>query len=193
MGAGGLATIVGYPYESFRFDEEHGIFNAPTESALKSAIRSPWCPATPRARSTGTTLITWSRRRRRGHLAVVPRGPGHNGLLPADPEARRGIIRRRHQMATNAAAPKVSLAEFDRIFESVRELGQVGPGRPARNAQLHHPRQGPPGGRLVKSGRQSRGDPHQQDGRSGQPEPGLPLRDPEPRHRHQLAWAHIRA
>ena len=82
MGAGGLATIVGYPYESFRFDEEHGIFNAPADSPLKVGDSVALVPGY----SPGT--VNWYDAY---HVVkddvvvdiwpVVPRGPGHNGLL----------------------------------------------------------------------------------------------------------------
>ena len=82
MGAGGLATIVGYPYESFRFDEEHGIFNAPTDSPLRVGDSVALVPGY----SPGT--VNWYDAY---HVVkddvvvdiwpVVPRGPGHNGLL----------------------------------------------------------------------------------------------------------------
>src|SRR5438552_13673857 len=35
MGAGDLASVVGQPLRSFRFDEEHGLFDAPDDSLLK--------------------------------------------------------------------------------------------------------------------------------------------------------------
>jgi D-serine deaminase-like pyridoxal phosphate-dependent protein len=82
MGAGGLATIVGYPYESFRFDEEHGIFNAPDDSPLKVGDSVALVPGY----SPGT--VNWYDAY---HVVkddvvvdiwpVVPRGPGHDGLL----------------------------------------------------------------------------------------------------------------
>ena len=82
MGAGGLATIVGYPYESFRFDEEHGIFNVPDDSPLKVGDSVALVPGY----SPGT--VNWYDAY---HVVkddvvvdiwpVVPRGPGHNGLL----------------------------------------------------------------------------------------------------------------
>jgi D-serine deaminase-like pyridoxal phosphate-dependent protein len=82
MGAGALATIVGFPYESFRFDEEHGIFNAPDDSPLKVGDSVSLVPGY----SPGT--VNWYDAY---HVVkddvvvdiwpVVPRGPGHNGLL----------------------------------------------------------------------------------------------------------------
>ena len=82
MGAGGLATIVGFPYESFRFDEEHGIFNAPDDATLKVGDSVSLVPGY----SPGT--VNWYDAY---HIVkddvvvdvwpVVPRGPGHNGLL----------------------------------------------------------------------------------------------------------------
>jgi D-serine deaminase-like pyridoxal phosphate-dependent protein len=82
MGAGALATIVGFPYESFRFDEEHGIFNAPADSPLRVGDSVSLVPGY----SPGT--VNWYDAY---HVVkddvvvdiwpVVPRGPGHNGLL----------------------------------------------------------------------------------------------------------------
>lgn len=82
MGAGALAAIVGFPYESFRFDEEHGIFSAPADAALKVGDSISLIPGY----SPGT--VNWYDAY---HIVkddvvvdiwpVVPRGPGHNGLL----------------------------------------------------------------------------------------------------------------
>jgi D-serine deaminase-like pyridoxal phosphate-dependent protein len=82
MGAGALATIVAFPYESFRFDEEHGIFNAPDDSPLKVGDSVSLVPGY----SPGT--VNWYDAY---HVVkddvvvdiwpVVPRGPGHHGLL----------------------------------------------------------------------------------------------------------------
>ena len=82
MGAGGLSTIVGFPYEAFRFDEEHGIFNAPDDTPLKVGDSIALVPGY----SPGT--VNWYDAY---HVVkddvvvdiwpVVPRGPGHNGLL----------------------------------------------------------------------------------------------------------------
>ena len=83
MGAGALCTIVGHPeYESFRFDEEHGIFKAPAGSPLKVGDSVSLVPGY----SPGT--VNWYDAY---HVVkddvvvdvwpVVPRGPGHNGLI----------------------------------------------------------------------------------------------------------------
>ena len=82
MGAGGLSTMVGFPYEAFRFDEEHGIFNVPDDTPLKVGDSVALVPGY----SPGT--VNWYDAY---HVVkddvvvdiwpVVPRGPGHNGLL----------------------------------------------------------------------------------------------------------------
>jgi D-serine deaminase-like pyridoxal phosphate-dependent protein len=83
MGAGALAAIVGHPdHTSFRFDEEHGIFEAPAGSPLKVGDSVSLVPGY----SPGT--VNWYDAY---HVVkddvvvdvwpVVPRGPGHNGLL----------------------------------------------------------------------------------------------------------------
>lgn len=82
MGAGALASIVGYPYESFRFDEEHGIFAAPEGSPLKVGDSVSLIPGY----SPGTVNWYDAYHVLRDDVVtdiwpVVPRGPGHNGLL----------------------------------------------------------------------------------------------------------------
>lgn len=82
MGAGDLARIVGFPYEAISFAEEHGIYNAPADLALKVGDSVALVPGY----SPGT--VNWYDAY---HVVkddvvvdiwpVVPRGPGHNGLL----------------------------------------------------------------------------------------------------------------
>jgi D-serine deaminase-like pyridoxal phosphate-dependent protein len=83
MGAGALATIVGHPEaKSFRFDEEHGIFEAPDSSPLKVgdpvALVPGYSPGTVNwydayhVIKDDVVVDVWP---------VVPRGPGSNGLL----------------------------------------------------------------------------------------------------------------
>jgi D-serine deaminase-like pyridoxal phosphate-dependent protein len=82
MGAGGLATIVGYPYEALRFDEEHGIFVVPDRTTLKVgdsvALVPGYAPGTVNwydayhVVKDDVVVDVWP---------VVPRGPGHDGLL----------------------------------------------------------------------------------------------------------------
>jgi D-serine deaminase-like pyridoxal phosphate-dependent protein len=82
MGAGTLAKIVGFPYEAISFAEEHGIYNAPPEMPLKVGDSVSLVPGY----SPGT--VNWYDA---FHVVrddvvvdiwpVVPRGPGHNGLL----------------------------------------------------------------------------------------------------------------
>ncbi len=83
MGAGALSTIVDHPEaESFRFDEEHGIFAVAEGTSLKVGDSVTLIPGY----SPGT--VNWYDAY---HVIkddvvvdvwpVVPRGPGHNGLL----------------------------------------------------------------------------------------------------------------
>jgi D-serine deaminase-like pyridoxal phosphate-dependent protein len=84
MGAGALASIVGYPHASFRFDEEHGIFAAPEGSSLKVGDSVSLIPGY----SPGTVNWYDAYYVLRDEVVtdiwpVIPRGPGHNGLLAA--------------------------------------------------------------------------------------------------------------
>ncbi len=82
MGAGDMATIVGDPSPSFRFDEEHGIFDATAGSALKVgdvvALVPGYSPSTVNwydayhVVEDGRVVDIWP---------VIPRGPGHHGLV----------------------------------------------------------------------------------------------------------------
>jgi D-serine deaminase-like pyridoxal phosphate-dependent protein len=82
VGAGSLAKIVGYPYEAISFAEEHGIYDAPVNLPLKVGDSVALIPGY----SPGT--VNWYDAY---HVVkddmvvdiwpVVPRGPGHNGLL----------------------------------------------------------------------------------------------------------------
>lgn len=83
MGAGHLASVVGQTeLESFRFDEEHGIFAAPEDSRLKVgdsvALVPGYAPGTVNWYDAyhvvrdDVVVDIWP---------IVPRGPGHNGLL----------------------------------------------------------------------------------------------------------------
>jgi D-serine deaminase-like pyridoxal phosphate-dependent protein len=82
MGAGTLAKIVGFQYEAISFAEEHGIYNAPADLPLKVGDSIALIPGY----SPGT--VNWYDAY---HVVkddvvvdiwpVVPRGPGHNGLL----------------------------------------------------------------------------------------------------------------
>ncbi|MGZ3588377.1 MAG: alanine racemase [Candidatus Limnocylindrales bacterium] len=84
MGAGDLASIVGHPLPAFRFDEEHGIFDASAGSPLKvgdvvalvpgySPSTVNWYDAFHVVEDDVVTDI-WP---------VIPRGPGHHGLIAA--------------------------------------------------------------------------------------------------------------
>ena len=78
--------------------------------------------------------------------------------------------------AIDRQGPKVSLAEFEAIFESVK-TGGAGGRRRARHDELRHAREGARGGGAgaIRPARLD-GDPDQHGGRPGQPEPGDPHR-----------------
>lgn len=83
MGAGALARIAGYDYESFRFDEEHGIFATPGPSPLRVgdvvSLIPGYSPGTVNwydvfhVVEDDVVVDIWP---------VIPRGPGHHGLAP---------------------------------------------------------------------------------------------------------------
>ena len=82
MGAGAMASIIGYPYPSFRFDEEHGIFATEEPSPLRVGDSISLVPGY----SPGT--VNWYDAY---HVVeddvvvdiwpVIPRGPGHHGYV----------------------------------------------------------------------------------------------------------------
>lgn len=82
MGAPALATIVGHDLPNFRFDEEHGIFDASGGSTLRVGdvveLVPGYAPATVNwydayhVVEDDRVVDIWP---------VVPRGPGHGGLL----------------------------------------------------------------------------------------------------------------
>jgi D-serine deaminase-like pyridoxal phosphate-dependent protein len=83
IGAGELATIRGHDLRSFRFDEEHGIFEAPHTALTVGDVVElvpGYAPGTVNwydayhVVEDGQVVDIWP---------VVPRGPGHNGVLPA--------------------------------------------------------------------------------------------------------------
>jgi len=84
MGAGDLASIVGHPLPAFRFDEEHGIFDASGGTALKFgdtvALVPGYSPSTVNWYDAfhivedDVVVDIWP---------VIPRGPGHHGLVQA--------------------------------------------------------------------------------------------------------------
>lgn len=84
MGAGDLATIVGHPLPSFRFDEEHGIFDASGGSSLKVGDTVSLVPG------YSPSTVNWYDA---FHVVeddvvvdiwpVIPRGPGHHALVEA--------------------------------------------------------------------------------------------------------------
>ncbi len=84
MGAPNLATIVGHELPNFRFDEEHGIFDATGGTRLRVGdvveLVPGYSPATVNwydayhVIEDDRVVDVWP---------VVPRGPGHGGLLTA--------------------------------------------------------------------------------------------------------------
>ncbi|HEX7472707.1 MAG TPA: alanine racemase, partial [Candidatus Limnocylindrales bacterium] len=82
VGAGDMASIVGHPESSFRFDEEHGIFAATDGSSLKVgdslALVPGYSPSTVNwydafhVVEDDVVVDIWP---------VIPRGPGHHGLV----------------------------------------------------------------------------------------------------------------
>lgn len=82
MGAGELATIVGHPLRAFRFDEEHGVFDATGGSSLRVgdsvALVPGYSPSTVNwydafhVVEDDVVVDIWP---------VIPRGPGHHGLV----------------------------------------------------------------------------------------------------------------
>ena len=82
VGAGEIASIEGHPLRSFRFDEEHGIFDATAGSTLKlgDVVRlvPGYSPSTVNwfdafhVVEDDVVVDIWP---------VIPRGPGHHGLI----------------------------------------------------------------------------------------------------------------
>jgi D-serine deaminase-like pyridoxal phosphate-dependent protein len=82
MGAPGLATIVGHDLPNFRFDEEHGIFEATPDAGLRVGdvveLLPGYAPGTVNwydayhVVEDDRVVDVWP---------VIPRGPGHGGLL----------------------------------------------------------------------------------------------------------------
>jgi D-serine deaminase-like pyridoxal phosphate-dependent protein len=84
MGAGDFATIVAHPLPAFRFDEEHGIFDASGGTSLKVGDSVSLVPG------YSPSTVNWYDA---FHVVeddvvvdiwpVIPRGPGHHGLVAA--------------------------------------------------------------------------------------------------------------
>jgi D-serine deaminase-like pyridoxal phosphate-dependent protein len=82
MGAGDFASIVGHPLPSFRFDEEHGVFDASGGTTLKVgdvvSLVPGYSPSTVNwydayhVVEDDVVVDIWP---------VIPRGPGHQGLI----------------------------------------------------------------------------------------------------------------
>jgi len=82
VGAGDIASIQGHPLRPFRFDEEHGIFDATAGSTLKLGdivhLVPGYSPSTVNwfdafhVVDGGIVVDLWP---------VIPRGPGHHGLV----------------------------------------------------------------------------------------------------------------
>jgi hypothetical protein len=93
-------------------------------------------------------------------------------------------------MATNAAAPKVSLAEFDRIFESVKNWGKWGPDDQLGTLNYITRDKVRQAAGLVKSGRQvSMEIPINKTAGPDNPNQAFHFVTQS----HQLEWTHIRA
>ena len=84
MGAGDFASIVGHPLKSFRFDEEHGVFDATGGTTLVVGdvvqLVPGYSPSTVNwydafhVVEDDVVVDIWP---------VIPRGPGHQGLIHA--------------------------------------------------------------------------------------------------------------
>ena len=84
MGAGDFASIVGHPLKSFRFDEEHGVFDATEGTTLVVGdvvqLVPGYSPSTVNwydafhVVEDDVVIDIWP---------VIPRGPGHQGLIHA--------------------------------------------------------------------------------------------------------------
>jgi D-serine deaminase-like pyridoxal phosphate-dependent protein len=84
MGAGDMATIVGHQLPSFRFDEEHGVFDATAGTTLRIGDSVSLIPG------YSPSTVNWYDAY---HVVeddvvvdiwpVIPRGPGHHGLAGA--------------------------------------------------------------------------------------------------------------
>ena len=84
MGAGDFATIVGHDLPAFRFDEEHGVFDATAGTSLKVgdsvSLVPGYSPSTVNwydafhVLEDEVVVDIWP---------VIPRGPGHHGLVSA--------------------------------------------------------------------------------------------------------------
>jgi D-serine deaminase-like pyridoxal phosphate-dependent protein len=83
IGAGELSSIRGHDLKPFRFDEEHGIFDAPETSLMVGDVVEldpGYAPSTVNwydayhVVEDGRVVDIWP---------VIPRGPGHGGVLPA--------------------------------------------------------------------------------------------------------------
>jgi len=82
MGAGDLSSVVGHAVKPFRFDEEHGIFATPEGSTLRVgdvvALVPGYSPSTVNwydafhVVEDDVVIDIWP---------VIPRGPGHHGLI----------------------------------------------------------------------------------------------------------------
>jgi D-serine deaminase-like pyridoxal phosphate-dependent protein len=92
VGDGEMAAIVGHPELPFRFDEEHGIFAAPSPTGLKVgdavALVPGYSPSTVNAYDAihivqdERVVDVWP---------VIPRGPGHHGLSVGPTDRGRAL------------------------------------------------------------------------------------------------------
>jgi D-serine deaminase-like pyridoxal phosphate-dependent protein len=89
IGAGDLASIVGLGYPVLRFDEEHGIFVAPVEGVPAVGERVTLVPGySPTTVNLYDAYHVVEDDRVVDIWPVIPRGPGHQGLLASVGSAR---------------------------------------------------------------------------------------------------------
>ena len=97
-------------------------------------------------------------------------------------------------MTATPRPPLVSMAEFDEIFESVKNWGRWGPDDQRGTLNYITPQKVREAAGLVRSGRHvSMEIPDQRGRRPGQLEPGDPHGHPGPRHRHRLERSAVRS
>jgi D-serine deaminase-like pyridoxal phosphate-dependent protein len=88
VGAGDLATIVGYPYPVVRFDEEHGIFSVPDDCPLEVGDVVALVPGySPTTINLYDAYHVVDGERVADIWPVIPRGPGHHGLVASTDRA----------------------------------------------------------------------------------------------------------
>jgi D-serine deaminase-like pyridoxal phosphate-dependent protein len=89
MGAGDLSSIVGSPYQPLRFDEEHGVFVVPPDCPLRIGDSISLVPGySPTTVNLYDAYHVIEDDRVVDIWPVIPRGPGHHGLVG---EATEGV------------------------------------------------------------------------------------------------------